>query len=360
MADIAALEAVEVDVDKSGSPIRLAMVGCGRFGEYLGEFIESNLPAVACCSCGRTKYGTTSLGGRSIPGECVMSRSTELIGAALDDFDAGLVMSPNGSHCADSIALLSAGRHVFCEKPMALTSAECEQMVKVATAHGLCLMVGHKRRLRPAWGRLIELVHGQRLGEVRAVNVNGWHYHPDIPDWWLTVGDGGGILHRAGVHDIDFCNAMLGDPTWVDASVGRRVREASEFPEVIWLAIGYESGAVAGLQVSLWFTPTHSRESFSVQVLGTAGAALLESTLDEGQLVQWGSDPGALNRERYDDGYEVAYSRELSSFVAWISSGEQPILTWREGWQTVRIMEAAYQSAADHRRVILSALPTYP
>jgi predicted dehydrogenase len=204
---------------------------------------------------------------------------------------------------------------------------------------------------------MIELARGEHLGEVRAVNINGWHHHPDIPDWWLTVDDGGGILHRAGVHDIDFCNAMLGDPTWVDASAGRQVRDASQFPDVMWLAIGYSSGAVAGLQVGLWFAPTHARESFSVQVLGTAGAAVLESSLDAGQLIRWGDDPTGLRLEQYSDGYDIAYGRELSSFFAWISSGEPPVLTWREGWQTVRVMQAAYESAVDHRRVTLSPLP---
>ena len=342
-------------MSRTDKPIRLAIVGCGRFGEYLGDFIASNLPAAQVVAVVEPESERRARAADRFNAQAFESVD-DLIEMAVDSFDAGVITSPNGQHCADSIRLLSAGRHVFCEKPMALTSDECERMVEVATANGLCLMVGHKRRLRPAWSRLIELAHGDHLGDIRAVNINGWHYHPDIPDWWLTIGDGGGILHRAGVHDIDFCNAMLGEPVWVDASCAPRVHLTSEFPEVFWVAIGYESGAVAGIQVCLWFTPTHSQESFAVQVVGSGGAALLESTLDDGQRLSWGREPAALDRELYDDGYDVAYDRELSSFFSWIARGERPILTWREGWQTVRVMEAAYESASRHRRVMLSPL----
>jgi predicted dehydrogenase len=134
------------------------------------------------------------------------------------------------------------------------------------------------------------------------------------------------------------------------------VRTTSEFPEVIWLTIGYATGAVAGLQVSLWFTPTHSRASFSLQALGTGGAAKLESTIDHGQTISWGNDPDALNVEHFDDGYEIAYAAELGSFLDWVVDGTPPILGWREGWQTVRVMEAAYAAAATGRRVDLPPL----
>ena len=340
-------------------PVRLALVGCGRFGEYLGEFIADKIRdarIVAVVDPDPSRRGWAADRFESEPFVSV----EQLVAGARDNFDAGLVLSPNGQHHNDTTALLAANRHVFCEKPMARTSAECRRMAELATSNGLCLMVGHKRRLRPAWRRLLQLVRDQSLGEIRALNINGWHYHPDIPDWWLTKDDGGGILHRAGVHDIDVCNAALGEPVWVEASVAPRVREISEFPEVIWVSVGYESGAVAGLQVSLWFTPTHSRESFSVQVLGTGGAAKLESTIDDGQLISWGSDPDTLTFERYADGYEIAYETELSSFLDWIVDGTDPILAWREGWQTVQVMEAAYESAAEGRRVNLLPLPRYP
>jgi glucose-fructose oxidoreductase len=345
-------------LDTSRTPLRLALVGCGRFGEYLGEFIVGNLPAARIVAVVDPDPARRSWAADRFESES-FSSVEELVAGAHDRFDAGLVLSPNGQHHDDATTLLAARRHVFCEKPMARTSAECERMVQLATSNGLCLMVGHKRRLRPAWHRLIELMRGHHLGEIRALNVNGWHYHPDIPHWWLTEEEGGGTLHRAGVHDIDFCNAALGEPTWVEATVAPRVREVSEFPEVIWASVGYESGAVAGLQVSLWFTPTHARESFAVQVLGTGGAAKLESTLDEGQLISWGSDPDTLTLERYDDGYEIAYEAELSSFLRWIAHGAAPILTWREGWQAVRVMEAAYRAAAERRRIILPPLPPY-
>ena len=199
---------------------------------------------------------------------------------------------------------------------------------------------------------------GSSLGEIRALNINGGITTPISRTGGSprTTAGGSSIVRGARHRRL---NAALGEPVWVEASVAPQVREISGFPEVIWVSVGYESGAVAGLQVSLWFTPTHSRESFSVHVLGTGGAAKLESTIDDGQLISWGSDP---THSLSSDTPTATRSRRdrLSSSLDWIVDGTDPVLAWREGWQTVQVMEAAYKSAAEGRRVNLLPLPRYP
>src|SRR4051812_19314602 len=112
-------------------PLRLAFIGCGRFGEYLGDFIAASIPdaqivAVVDPNPGRRAFAT----------ERYLASGYETVDDLLegtDEFDAGLVLSPNGSHCSDSVRLLATGHHVFCEKPMAVTTSECEQMISAAT-----------------------------------------------------------------------------------------------------------------------------------------------------------------------------------------------------------------------------------
>jgi len=334
----------------------LALIGAGSFGVYLGDFVRNCLDDAAIVAVVEpdSDRRCAAVVRFAIPGYASLE---ELLDVAGDSFEAALVVSPNHLHRDQTIALARAGKHIFCEKPMALRGTDCQQMVRTTQEHNVRLMVGHKRRFRPAWQRLIELVGEDEIGDVRAVNINGWHHHPDIPTWWLRTEEGGGLLHRAGVHDIDICNALLGNPVWVCAAAAPPVRPDAVFAETLWATVGYESGAIAGLQVSLWFSPVHFRDSFSVQVIGTHGSAILRNAMDGGQTLTWGSDAAALHTEVHADGYEVAYYAELSSFVGWVSRHEEPLLTWREGWQAVRVMEAAYDSARAGSRVPLDPLP---
>ena len=74
-----------------------------------------------------------------------------------------------------AIAAAEAGKHIFCEKPMAMNVAECYAMIEAAEANGVKLMVGHKRRLRPQYAKMAEIVRGQRYGRPLAVQINGFY-----------------------------------------------------------------------------------------------------------------------------------------------------------------------------------------
>ena len=331
--------------------LRFAVVGCGRFGMQLGGILRHQVTGAQVTA---VVEPDPSRRERAAGEFCVPAFSTleQLLEEDSGTFDAVLITSLNCQHRDHSIAAARAGKHIFCEKPMALSGEDCRQMVVAAQENGVRLMVGHKRRLRKAWQRLLEIVQENELGIVNAVNINGWHHHPDIPPWWLSRETGGGLLHRAGVHDIDFMNAVLGQPLWVQATAAPNVRADAQFSETLWLTIGYQGGAVGGLQVSLWFRPTQFRDSFSVQVLGSRGSALLKSSLNSGVNLTWHSAANAAQELICEDGYAEAYVVELNSFIGWITRGETPVLTWREGWKCVSVMEAAYASSAnDGQRV---------
>ena len=92
-------------------------------------------------------------------------------------------------------------------------------MMETASAAGVKLMVGHKRRLRPQYAKMSQVVRSGRLGRVMAVNINGF-YHRDWWSWWLRRDRGGGLLHASGVPRHRFSAAHL----WRG---GERVRQKS-------------------------------------------------------------------------------------------------------------------------------------
>ena len=340
-------------------PLRVALVGFGKFGAVLGKLIAEEVPGMVITALAEPSEGNWNRAFEMLGSDLPAFPSLEaLLGEALDLIDGVVLTSPNHLHRDQAMASARAGKHVFCEKPMAITADDCQRMVDAALENDVRLMVGHKRRLRPAWKRLTEIAHSGEIGRPVAININGWHTHRALPKWWTTWGEGGGPLHATGVHDIDYMNAVMGEPAWVSAVTGPKFHSGTEYPDTIWVSIGFQSGAIGGLQVSFLYAPKGFNDSFHVQLLGTDGAALLERCGAERRELCWGREGEPLNRESFVCTADPAYVEELSSFARWVKEGAPPVLTWREGWRTVQMMQAAYRSAeAGGERIELEELP---
>src|SRR5439155_18790057 len=109
-----------------------------------------------------------------------------------------------------TVAAAEAGRHVFCEKAMAVNVAECREMIASARAHGVKLMVGHKRRLRPAFATMGQILRSGLLGRVQTLAVTGFHWRL-VEGWWARRAAVGGLLFWAGVHDVDTLRYLCGE-----------------------------------------------------------------------------------------------------------------------------------------------------
>ncbi|MCB8957506.1 MAG: Gfo/Idh/MocA family oxidoreductase [Nocardioides sp.] len=138
---------------------------------------------------------------------------------ARDDIDLVDVCTPGDTHAEIAIAALRAGKHVLCEKPLANTVAEAEEMTAAAEeahAHGVRAMVGFTYRRVPAVGLARRLVQEGRIGEVRHVRaqyLQDWIADPDVPlSWRLDKSRAGsGALGDIGAHVIDMTQFVTGD-----------------------------------------------------------------------------------------------------------------------------------------------------
>ena len=134
-----------------------------------------------------------------------------------DGFDAVYVASPVFLHAAQTMASLRAGKHVLCEKPMAMNYAEAQAMVKTAEETGRLFGVAYYRRLYPKLIRARELMLQGVIGEPVLAEANGqsWLW-PDMDDRsWLMdpARAGGGPLYDTGSHRIDALNFLFGAPS---------------------------------------------------------------------------------------------------------------------------------------------------
>ena len=136
--------------------------------------------------------------------------------------DAVYIPLPNSEHAAWTIAAARAGKHVLCEKPLAMTAAEAEEMVRACATEGVLLMEAFMYRLHPSWEAVRDLVASGRIGRVRAVQ-SWFSYFNDDPGNIRNVPElGGGALYDIGCYCINLSRMLFGgEPTGIEASVTR-------------------------------------------------------------------------------------------------------------------------------------------
>ena len=109
------------------------------------------------------------------------------------DLDAVAVVLPNYLHKMATVAALEAGKHVFCEKPMALTVADCNEMIAAADRKQKAIQIGTQRRHSPAFQKAVDTIRNSPVGKILSSDVNSYRgdwrvpeageYPPDVPYW---------------------------------------------------------------------------------------------------------------------------------------------------------------------------------
>lgn len=335
--------------------LRFALIGSGDFGPVLARYVQEVADLVAVCDpIPERRQRFREATGLPVAEYVDYEKLLDEV-----EMDAVAIASPNFTHKDIAVAAARRGRHIFCEKAMAVSVPECWEMVRACETAGVRLMVGHKRRLRPPWARMIEL--RERLGPVCAItSCQYFDARPyNFQGWWTRAEQCGGLLDVADVHILDWMRAMAGDIETVRAQAAPRVDSRYDFPDTMHVEMRFCSGAVTSLNASISYPLRKFREAGGPHVICRDGGMHLTPFLDHIDLDWQHRDDVQPRHERFDDlGFDHAYRREVGDFVRWIKDGAEPCLTWREGLRCVEAMEAAHRSAAQSGAVL--PLPLYP
>jgi len=204
----------------SGDEVRIAIVACGALTEL---FYAPALDGLA-----RTRR--LKIAALIDPNPARVAAIGAIFpdavrGASLADIPPGLdlaiVASPAGFHAAQTIELLGRGMHVFCEKPMARSAAECDAMIAAARAARRLLGVGHFKRFFPAAQQIKELVETQAFGRVSEFHfLDGGRFlwPAQSRAFFEREAGGGGVLIDMGVHALDLALWWFGAPSEVSCA----------------------------------------------------------------------------------------------------------------------------------------------
>lgn len=170
---------------------------------------------------------------------------------ARDDIDAVSVCVPNFLHKEITVAALQAGKHVLCEKPMAMNADEAKAMLAAANESGKILMIGFNIRFRSDVQRLKQFVDAGDLGEIYYAKT-GYIRRRGTPFGWFSVKaeSGGGPVIDLGVHVIDMTRFMMGNPrpVSVSASTYQKFRHYHIQDSQAWCSSDVTDGLRSGEQ----------------------------------------------------------------------------------------------------------------
>jgi len=164
------------------------------------------------------------------------------------DIDIVYVVLPNSMHKEFTIRAANAGKHVICEKPMAVSAAECSAMIESCRKNNVLLSIGYRLHYDPYNQEVMRLGQDQVFGPVRQIDCGAGYYHDPLDHWKLKRSMGGGAMLDMGVYPLQAARYVTGEePVRVNAQK-IQVREAfNEVEEGVTFQLEFPSLAVANL-----------------------------------------------------------------------------------------------------------------
>ena len=263
--------------------------------------------------------------------------AVDSIEAALDGADLVDICTPTTAHPENVYTAVAAGLDVFCEKPLARTAAQAQQLVEFADAAGVKLLPGHVVRWFPAYASLHSAVADGDLGELAVLRFSRTGSRPERP-WFHDVALSGGIVLDQMIHDIDQALWLAGDVVEVSAQQSRPAEDGVLTAQAVLV---HTSGALSYV-TGTWGPPdTTFRTTF--EVAGADGLLQHDSTAQPEVVIDAhaiGGSTGLLPGV----GAVSPYQLILADFLRWTQGGPPPRLTAHDGVAAVRVAEAALAS----------------
>lgn len=281
------------------------------------------------------------------------------LSAMLPDVDVVDVCTPTHLHHEMVLQAASAGKDIICEKPLARTTGQAQEMVRACREAGVRLLVAHVVRFFPEYAQAQQAVANGDIGRPGVVRLTRGSYRPKKPvgNWFLDESKSGGILMDLMIHDYDYARWIAGD---VESVIAKKVTQGHPDAAVDYgLAILRHRGGALSHVAGAWAYPPPTFRT-GLEIAGDAG------------LIHFDSEATApihnlLRAEEDGDAPDVAlpssptsespYTTQIREFYQVLQGDRPGRINAADGLAAVQIAEAAIESAASGRPMTLSPLP---
>lgn len=326
-----------------GAGMNLGIIGCGAMGAVAAEMATNAGFRVA--ACGDTVAKQAEALAKSYGAEATTDCMALLARA---DVDVVAIATPTPTHAEYAVAAARAGKHIFCEKPLARTHKQCSDILRAVEKAKVKLFVGHVVRYFQEFEAIRGQIAAGAVGDPGSVRTyRGGIFPHGEANWFRDYEQSGGVTLDCIIHDFDWLQYVFGDVERVYCQALQR----SE-PEVLDYAMAtlrMKSGLIATV-TGTWAHPAGFR--VKVEVCGSGGMLTFDS--DETPIAfmprgSAGAGPGMIVPASPVP--KSPYQLEWDDFAAWLAGQSEPRVTPQDGAKAVAVALAALESAATGKPV---------
>ncbi|MDD5672127.1 MAG: Gfo/Idh/MocA family oxidoreductase [Candidatus Omnitrophica bacterium] len=329
--------------------LKLAIIGCGNWGSNLLRNLVALENAQLKWACDANALKLADVRKKYPKVQC-----TSVFTDILEDPEVhGVVIAtPPISHAAVAKQVLRAGKHVFVEKPIALSVDDARQVAALAEKQGLILMVGHLLRYHPGILKLKEIIDSGELGEIFYVYSQRLNLG--------TIRRFENALWNLGCHDLSIINYLLGELPARVAAMGKSFAQV-DVEDTVFVYLDYDNKKMGHIHLS-WLDPHKVRK---MTVVGSKKMAVFDDMEPQNKITIYDKGFVVPEEDSLDVPIEVRQGKsyypvihhqeplhlELQHFAECIRKGKQPRTDGWEGLQVVDILVAAQKSLENHGRL---------
>jgi predicted dehydrogenase len=274
------------------------------------------------------------------------------------DVDVVDICSPTHLHHEMTLKAAAAGKHIVCEKPLARTTQQAQEMINVCRKAGVELLVAHVVRFFPEYALAHSAVAEGQIGKLGVVRLHRGSYRPKKPagNWFLDEAKSGSILMDLMIHDYDYARWVAGD---VESVFARRVTELHPDAPIDYglVILSHKAGTISHIAGSWAYPPPTFITRF--EIAGDRGLIEFDSdsTAPIHNLIMrtGGSDTPDVGLPSSPVS-ESPYTTQIKEFYAALADGKPTRVDATDGLASVQIAEAALQSAHSGQPVQLQPI----
>jgi myo-inositol 2-dehydrogenase/D-chiro-inositol 1-dehydrogenase len=334
-------------------PVRIALVGTGRIGRIHAENLAKSLPEAQFVAVTDINRASAEQCAREYRIPSVAAAYQEIL--RRDDIDAVAICSNTDTHADYIVEAAKAGKHVFCEKPIALDLASIDRALAAVEAADVMLMVGFNRRFHPNFKRVRDLVAAGAVGQPHLARITSRDSAPP-PVEYVRVS--GGIFLDMTIHDFDMARYLLGsEVTEVFATgnvlIDTAIGEAGDVDTAV-VVMRHANGAICTIDNSRQAVFGYDQR---VEIFGSDGMTTCDNSYPD-SVVTSTRDGVRSSPPHFGflEIYRETYVEEMRAFLRAVETGTTPPITGIDGRMPLVMGLAATRSLREGRPVQLSEI----
>ncbi len=277
------------------------------------------------------------------------------------EIDAVCICTPSGFHASGAMQAIAAGKHVLVEKPLAITTEDCDRVIVAAKEKGVCAGVVSQNRFVPAVQEIKRLVAEGALGKIITTELlmkyNRTQEYYDSSNWRGTWALDGGSLMNQGIHGVDIMLYILGSVKTI-CGYGRTLSHKMEAEDTAVAALEFENGALGIIQSTTSsyvgclrkLTITGTQGMITLEGDGIANCEIKDYNCDLERFSASSDTQTSVNPANMD---LAGHSLQIEDFINAINTNSLPIVPFEDGRRSVAVINGVYESSRTGKVVCL-------